>query len=139
MTVRGIHRHSFNARDETHVIWDTILTAFVASNDWEWEVVGAPDGMVVEGQTCVQIPLSVNRIVDYLKRSVSRNDLKEVVRVRMSRKRGGHVWLQKVGAETHPELLESEKIAPMWTKYDKQKAKAERKAKRRTKETDAKL
>lgn len=92
------------------IIWDTIVQAFAASQDLEWEVLSVPDGVMIDGQKCVETPLDVGSLQKAVQRAIKRNELYGTIRVRYTRKQGGHVWLQKIEAEIYPEELESVKI-----------------------------
>lgn len=113
--------YTFCAEEQLHVVWDTIAMNFAASSDLEWEVVPFDETTMLKGQPCVPTPTPVSTMHDQLHKALVRNDLVDKMRIRTSRKRGGHCWLQKIGAENHPEQLASEKIAPMWTNRRKKK------------------
>lgn len=114
----GVKDGMFMTEDGARLIWDTIVCGFAASKELEWEVLGIPDGTMIEGQECISTPMSVSQLRDAIRLAIKRNELYGTVRVRYTRRKGGHVWLQKVGAELYPEQLESEKIIP-WKKIKK--------------------
>lgn len=107
-------RYTF-ASEDLGKVWDAIVIGFLASNDWECELIDVPENAMLDGHRCVNLKLSIISKRDNLVRAIRRNNLSDKLRVRISKKKGGHVWLQKVGAENHWEILESEKIAPWWT------------------------
>lgn len=108
--------YKFQASGEVTAMWDAIVTTFAASDKWECEVVGVPDGMEVPDGTAVHLDIPLSSLRYRLLDALVRNGLKDQVRIRTTIRQGGRVWLQKVGAEHHPELLESEKVIPRWSK-----------------------
>lgn len=111
--------YDFVATEQQQELWNTIVLAFASSRDNEWEVCEVPDGFIIDGKEAIPFGFDWDAKRKALQRAVQQQNLQEHVRVHITKKKGGHFWLQKIGAEAHPEKLPSEKIVPYWSRKKK--------------------
>lgn len=109
----------FGFKYPARVLCEYIIDGFLASDELEVELVDVPENVTVDGYPVRAMEWDAEGMRDRFRRIIKEKGLGDQIRVRITRKQGGHVWLQKVGAEMYPERLSSEKISPYWSKGDK--------------------
>lgn len=101
------------------VICEHIIDGFLASDELEVELVDVPENVTVDGYPVRAMEWDAEGMRDRFRVIIKEKELGDQVRVRLTRKHGGRIWLQKVGAEMYPERLSSEKVIPYWSKGGK--------------------
>lgn len=129
--------YTFRPPSAAPLIFDTIVQMFLASKEMELEIVHVPEGTLVDGYPVRQFNYTPRELSMLLHKSINNMGLRGEIKTRSTQKDGGHVWLQKRGVEKHYKTLESEKIAPYWSKKsnrDKEKKRQRQRLRKKRKD-----